>query len=469
MSCSFTASEGPTWRDHHAQLDDLIASLHARAWLAAGGSPSAPKAPKAESSRVSGPVVPVPEPMTPPRHSRQRIVPGSWKRHSPEISVGDVHSSKLATPRSTETPRLTSPDVRPILLGGRRPEKGVSLREVTNTTCEADAGLMPSWTPRLDEEWDLVQTAVSITESLNLLQDWSVSQLASPREAREMTRPMAQEAAFLARLRELHQEQRAQLEGLREGAGDAGDALRPREERGRSRPDVCLLRSPRGAERTLLRPAAVKAASAAETAGGGRQVETAMSDSSTLWQSFRDALGVGRRKAVSVLSAAWSTWKASTFDAGLRRVSADAHRSHLRGSFDAWRSWHRRNLPVGDELPRILSRRCTAASLQGLRTAFLAWRRKAQFRWRAVHSMEVARAFHSWRFYAMGFRRPVSGEVRELVRAAESVERPEGLAAQLALAASFLAWTYAAGAGGAIPDLHRLIRHRREMRQKMVH
>lgn len=417
MSCSFTASEGPTWRDHHAQLDDLIASLHARAWLAAGGSPSAPKAPKAESSRVSGPVVPVPEPMTPPRHSRQRIVPGSWKRHSPEISVGDVRSSKLATPRSTETPRLTSPDVRPILLGGRRPEKGVSLREVTNTTCEADAGLMPSWTPRLDEEWDLVQTAVSITESLNLLQDWSVSQLASPREAREMTRPMAQEAAFLARLRELHQEQRAQLEGLREGAGDAGDALRPREERGRSRPDACLLRSPRGAERTLLRPAAVKAASVAETAGGGRQVETAMSDSSTLWQSFRDALGVGRRKAFSVLSAAWSTWKASTFDAGLRRVSADAHRSHLRGSFDAWRSWHRRNLPVGDELPRILSRRCTAASLQGWAIS----QDQTPTMERAEDSQcwaicEVARAFHSWHFYAMGFRRPVSGEVRELVR-----------------------------------------------------
>eukprot|EP00435_Cladocopium_sp_Y103_P038446 s452_g10.t1 len=39
-------------------------------------------------------------------------------------------------------------------LGGRRPEKGVSLREVTKHTkaCEPDAGLCPPlWTPRLDE------------------------------------------------------------------------------------------------------------------------------------------------------------------------------------------------------------------------------------------------------------------------------------------------------------------------------
>ncbi|CAJ1442353.1 unnamed protein product [Effrenium voratum] len=28
---------GPSWQEHHAQLDELIAQLHARAWVAAGG------------------------------------------------------------------------------------------------------------------------------------------------------------------------------------------------------------------------------------------------------------------------------------------------------------------------------------------------------------------------------------------------------------------------------------------------
>jgi len=47
---------GPTWQEHHAQLDELIAQLHARAWVAAGGvgacSKAAPVTVPAESAGV---------------------------------------------------------------------------------------------------------------------------------------------------------------------------------------------------------------------------------------------------------------------------------------------------------------------------------------------------------------------------------------------------------------------------------
>eukprot|EP00930_Biecheleria_cincta_P040087 TRINITY_DN27499_c0_g1_i1.p1 TRINITY_DN27499_c0_g1~~TRINITY_DN27499_c0_g1_i1.p1 ORF type:complete len:821 (-),score=113.26 TRINITY_DN27499_c0_g1_i1:28-2490(-) len=45
MNGFFSTPSGPSWREHHAQLDELVGQLHARAWIAAGGAEAAFKAP----------------------------------------------------------------------------------------------------------------------------------------------------------------------------------------------------------------------------------------------------------------------------------------------------------------------------------------------------------------------------------------------------------------------------------------
>eukprot|EP00434_Breviolum_minutum_P042288 symbB.v1.2.037634.t1/scaffold5611.1/size25361/1 len=183
-----------------------------------------------------------------------------------------------------------------VAFSGRRPNRGVSLSEVPHLPVEPPKA---GTTARFDEEWDLVQTAVSITETLNLLQDhWSTPEVpelpCSEKEPKMKQTPrqrhVAEEVRLAARLRDLQEEQRAHLHGLEK----TWQQQRRHEECLSSvlAADVDVGEGTSGSQDRLQRDEFPEPEQKAFVDAGCRSPEKVRS----LWRAFRDTLGLRRRE-----------------------------------------------------------------------------------------------------------------------------------------------------------------------------
>lgn len=172
MSGWHEGGAGPSWEEHHAQLDALIAQLHAKAWIVAGGQakdqPTTGRPSKGLAAEEALDVC-----------YRDEGVTGSFsclgipQPHPPRLQ--SEPPSKPNPPADLEHDHLNRrhklPDVMPLLLGGRRPLGGILC---TRTPSERVADGFCEGVPAEGFEKEVMVTAEKISRTLDTLQAfWS--------------------------------------------------------------------------------------------------------------------------------------------------------------------------------------------------------------------------------------------------------------------------------------------------------
>ncbi|CAE7793478.1 Clec4e [Symbiodinium microadriaticum] len=189
MSGWHEGGAGPSWEEHHAQLDALIAQLHAKAWIVAGGQakdqPTTGRPSKGlaaeealdvcyrdEGVTGSFSCLGIPQPHPPRLQSEPPSKP------NPPADLEHDHlnrctplKNRLDAERSPHARRHKLPDVMPLLLGGRRPLGGILC---TRSPSERVADAFCEGVPAEGFEKEVMVTAEKISRTLDTLQAcWS--------------------------------------------------------------------------------------------------------------------------------------------------------------------------------------------------------------------------------------------------------------------------------------------------------
>ncbi|CAJ1359790.1 unnamed protein product [Effrenium voratum] len=353
---------------------------------------------------------------------------------------------------------LTSPQVRPLLLGGRPPAGALKAEDGPSTASaqEDQRGGLATF------DQDLMHTAMGISKTLNSIQDcwtqWlgepspSAESLSSPPGAGELVAPGEPRGSEeLKELYRLRAEQRMLLLELQrrkaktDAVGRGSSALR--------RPW-----SPCDGRKT--RPFSPEAKPSPALTG--------MSACGS--QSVGSLLGIFRRRQkVECMRAALARWKATVQKAGLERLGEldSACAAQLLGtSFDAWRRWQqlrscratRPQASTSRARTRMVSRICGREGLKMISRAWLHLARRSSrllaVAKRQLRLLQAGRAFQAWYL------------ARVSPRAGCGVAGAQ-VSVHMASAATFQAWARFVRCPDGL-GLKGLVQHRTAVRQRIV-